>query len=134
MATARNSRNLHSVGANPPFISWTLVRGDSASFKAYVTDDARQPLDLELWSISMKIKRPNTPVVPAVITDDAELILTLTPAPEIDEAPGYFTTSLLPEESEILETGDIFDIQLSGPGIVWTVTQGSMIILEDVTD
>lgn len=134
MATARNSRNLHSVGANPPFISWTFVRGDSASFKAYVTDDERQPLDLEVWSISMKIKRPNNPVVPVVITDDAELILTLTPAPEIDEAPGYFTTSLSSEQSELLETGDIFDIQLSSAGIVWTVTQGSMIVLEDVTD
>ena len=33
-----------------------------------------------------------------------------------------------------LETGDIFDIELSDADRVWTVAQGSMIILEDVTN
>jgi hypothetical protein len=33
-----------------------------------------------------------------------------------------------------LQTGDIFDIQVSDPTRVWTVCQGSMKILEDVTD
>jgi hypothetical protein len=111
-----------------------MVRGDTASFKAYVTDDAKQPLDFEQWSISMKVKRPNSPVVPVVITDDAELVLTATPAPELDELPGYFTTSLTSSQTNTLETGDIFDIQLTSPGLVWTVAQGTMIILEDVTD
>jgi hypothetical protein len=134
MATTRNSRNTHAVGATPPFVSWTMVRGDTASFKAYVTDDARVPLDLSLWDISMKVKRPNNPVIPVVITDDAQLIFTTTPAPEIDELPGYFTTFITSEQSHILQTGDIFDIQLTSPGLVWTVAQGSMIILEDVTD
>jgi hypothetical protein len=134
MATTRNSKRLESVGAVPPFVSWTMVRGDTASFKAYVTDDAKQPLDFEQWSISMKVKRPNNPVVPVVITDDAELILTATPAPELDELPGYFTTSLTSSQTNTLETGDIFDIQLTSSGLVWTVAQGTMIILEDVTD
>jgi len=134
MATTRNSKRLESVGAVPPFVSWTMVRGDTASFKAYVTDDAKQPLDFEQWSISMKVKRPNNPVAPVVITDDAELILTATPAPELDELPGYFTTSLTSSQTNTLETGDIFDIQLTSSGLVWTVAQGTMIILEDVTD
>jgi len=82
----------------------------------------------------MKIKRPNNPGNSVVITDDAQLVLTLTPAPQLDELPGYFTVSLTDEESVQLETGDIFDIQLTQPGIVWTVAQGSMVILEDVTD
>jgi hypothetical protein len=129
---ARSRRT--NVGAIPPQIQWTVVRGDTASFKAYVTDDAKQPLELEFWTISMKVKRPDNVVVPSVITDDADLILTLTPAPEIDEEPGYFTTSLSSEQSEILETGDIFDIQLTSADLVWTVAQGSMVIIEDVTD
>lgn len=82
----------------------------------------------------MKIKRPNVAVTTPVITDNAELIFTLTPAPAIDEQPGYFTTSLSSEQSEQLETGDIFDIQLTSAEQVWTVAQGSMIIIEDVTD
>jgi hypothetical protein len=130
MARTKN----YSVGGNPPFITWTFVRGDSASFKAYVADDAKQALNVADWSISMKTKRPNTPVKPVVITDDATLILTTIPAAEIDELPGYFTVSLSPEETNILQTGDIFDIQLSSNGIVWTVCQGSMIVIEDVTD
>jgi hypothetical protein len=44
--------------------------------------------------------------------------------------------SLTAAQSETLETGDIFDIELSTAQdqIVWTVAQGSVVILEDVTD
>ena len=115
-------------------VTWTVVRGDTAAFKAYVTDDAKQPITVGDWSISMKIKRPNGAKTPVVITDNAELVMTLTPAAEIDELPGYFTVSLTSEQSVQLETGDIFDIQLTQPDRVWTVAQGSMVILEDVTD
>lgn len=128
------SQSSYAVGNRPPMVTWTVVRGDTAAFKAYVTDDAKQPLVIGDWSISMKIKRPNGSKNPVVITDNAELILTLTPAAEIDELPGYFTVSLTSEQSVQLETGDIFDIQLTQPDRVWTVAQGSMIILEDVTD
>lgn len=128
------SQSAYSVGNRPPMVTWTVVRGDTAAFKAYVTDDAKQPLVISDWSISMKIKRPNVLGKEVVITDDASLIMTLTPAAEIDELPGYFTVSLAADESQILETGDIFDIQLTQPERVWTVAQGSMVILEDVTD
>lgn len=128
------SQSAYSVGARPPMVTWTVVRGDTASFKAYVTDDAKQPLNIADWTIAMKIKRPNSLGTTVVITDNAETILSLTPAADIDELPGYFTVALASDESQILETGDIFDIQLSQTGIVWTVAQGSMIILEDVTD
>ena len=85
-------------------------------------------------NITKIIKRPNSLGKEVVITDDATVILSLTPAAEINELPGYFTVALAADESQILETGDIFDIQLSQTAIVWTVAQGSMIILEDVTD
>jgi hypothetical protein len=128
------SQSAYSVGNRPPMVTWTVVRGDTASFKAYVTNDNKEPLTIADWTISMKIKRPNTLGKTVVITDDAQLILTLAPEAEIGELPGYFTVSLTDEESVQLETGDIFDIQLTQPGIVWTVAQGSMVILEDVTD
>jgi len=136
MATTRGSGSAYSVGNNPPRVTWTVVRGDTAGFKVYVTDDARAPLNIPDWSIEMQIKRPNTPSTPSIITDDATLILTLTPEADLDDAAGEFTVSLTAEQSNILETGDIFDIELSTPQdqIVWTVAQGSMIILEDVTD
>jgi hypothetical protein len=58
----------------------------------------------------------------------------LTPAADADDLAGEFTVRLTAEESHNLQTGDIFDIELSAADIVWTVAQGSMIILEDVTD
>ena len=98
--------------------------------------DGQQPLVLKgdgsEWSIAMKIKRPNT--TPGIITDDATLILSLTPVADEDDLVGEFTVWLTSEESVQLETGDIFDIQVSDPTRVWTVCQGSMKILEDVTD
>jgi hypothetical protein len=123
MAVTRNS-GPYSVGATPPEVTWTVVRGDTAAFKVYVTDDVKSPLNLPDWTIKMQIKRSGT------------LILDLSPLQDADDAPGEFTVSLTSEESEVLETGDIFDIQLNtlGNTDVWTVAMGSMIIIEDVTD
>jgi hypothetical protein len=124
----------YSVGNVPPQVAWTLVRGDTAAFKVYVTDDSKSALTISEWTISMKIKRPNLVKNLGVITDDATLVLTLTPAPDENDLAGEFTVSLASDESELLETGDIFDIQLSQPGTVWTVAQGKIIVVEDVTD
>jgi hypothetical protein len=136
MATLRGSASSYSVGNNPPRVTWTVVRGDTAAFRVYVTDDNREPLNISDWSIEMQIKRPNTVLENSVITDDATIVMTLYPAALTDDAPGEFTVSITAAQSETLETGDIFDIELSLPQdeIVWTVAQGSMIILEDVTD
>lgn len=136
MATLRGSQSSYDIGNKPPTVIWTIVRGDTSGFKVYVTDDAKAPLILKgegsEWNIAMKIKRPNT--TPGVITDDATLVLSLTPVADEDDLVGEFTVWLTAEESVQLETGDIFDIQVSDPTRVWTVCQGSMKILEDVTD
>jgi hypothetical protein len=136
MATLRGSTSLYNVGNPPPRVIWTVVRGDTAAFKVYATDDERVPLNIPDWAIDMKIKRPNSAANLGVITDAATLILTLNPEQDADDGPGEFTVSLTAAESLILNTGDIFDVQLSTPQnqIVWTVAQGSMVILEDVTD
>jgi hypothetical protein len=136
MATTRGSASSYSVGNNPPLVTWTVVRGDTAAFRVYVTDDDRQPLTIADWTISMKMKRPANPVIPPIMTDSATALLTLTPAADADDLAGEFTVSLSAAQTQTLQTGDIFDIQLSLPQdeIVWTVAQGAMVILEDVTD
>jgi hypothetical protein len=136
MAILRNSGSSYDIGNAPPTVLWTVVRGDTSGFKVYVTDDAKQPLVLKgegsEWDIAMKIKRPNS--TPGVITDDAVTIMALHPVADEDDLVGEFTVWLTAEESHVLQTGDIFDIQVSDPTRVWTVAQGSMKILEDVTD
>jgi hypothetical protein len=124
----------YNVGNIPPQVVWTIVRGDTAAFKVYVTDDAKLPLTIADWDISMKIKRPTDPANAGVITDAATTILTLLPIADPDDAAGEFTVSLEASESVQLQTGDIFDVQLTDPTRVWTVCQGSMKVLEDVTD
>jgi hypothetical protein len=136
MAIQRGSQTSYDIGNKPPTVIWTVVRGDTSGFKVYVTDDAKEPLVLKgegsEWDIAMKIKRPSSK--PGIITDDATLVLTITPVADEDDLVGEFTVWLTSEESVQLETGDIFDIQVSDPTRVWTVCQGSMKILEDVTD
>jgi hypothetical protein len=126
------SQSLYNVGAKPPEVIWTVVRGDTSAFKVYVTDDAKQPLNIPDWTIEMKVKRPTS--TPGIITDDAQLVFELYPEADADDEDGEFTVRLTSLESADLETGDIFDIQLSATDIVWTVAQGSLVILEDVTD
>jgi hypothetical protein len=128
MATFRNQpTDSYALGSAPPEVRWTVVRGDSAAFRVYVTNDAREPLYLDDWEIKMDIYRPST--------DD--VIVTLSPEPiEFQDTEGSFTVNLTSSQSELLETGDIFDIQLTellSEGRVWTVAKGSMVILEDVT-
>jgi hypothetical protein len=122
----------YSVGLIPPTVTWTVVRGDTAAFRVYVTDDNKDPLVIEDWTIAMEIKRPNTS--PGQFTDDAELIVELSPSPTETDLDGEFTVSLSANDSTMLETGDIFDIELSDESRVWTVARGTMIIIEDVTN
>lgn len=114
--------NVYDLGNIPPQIVWTVVRGDTASFRVYVTDDAKLPLLIAEWTIKMDIKRSNS------------LILSLTPEQKETDGEGEFTVFITDAQSEILETDDIFDIQLSNDTYVWTVAQGKMKIIEDVTD
>ena len=137
MATYRGSGSgTYDIGERPPFVNWTFVKGDTASFKVYVTDDAREPLNIPDWDISMQIKRPTTsPVVPGEITDTATLLYTLTPEADEDDGPGEFTVFLTAAQTATLQTNDIFDIELSltADVLVWTVAQGKLVVLEDVT-
>ena len=135
MATYRGQgASSYEVGLKPPTVTWTVVRGDTASFRVYVTDDNKDPLNIPDWTIDMEIKRPNVAQTIPLITDNATTILTLTPTQTEFDGEGEFTVSLTSNESSQLETGDIFDIELSQTARVWTVAQGSMIILEDVTN
>ena len=89
MATYRGSGSgTYDIGEKPPFVNWTFVKGDTAAFRVYVTDDARQPLNIPDWTISMQIKRPNIALQDGQVTDDAGLLYTLTPAPANDDGDG----------------------------------------------
>jgi hypothetical protein len=135
MAILRNSsQSLYNIGEKPPFVNWTVVRGDTSGFKVYLEDDSKTPLIVSDWTISMKVKRPNVSQLTPVITDEATTIMQLLPEADADDLVGEFTVFLSSSQSLILQTGDIFDIQVSNGEIVWTVCQGSMVILEDVTD
>jgi hypothetical protein len=133
MATYRNSSNsVYDIGSAPPQVNWTIVKGDTSSFQVYVTDDLEAPLVIADWTIKMEIKRPNT--TPGVFTDNATIIVTLVPAPTDTDGVGEFTVALTKQQSAILLTGDIFDIELSKTGTVWTVARGIITLVEDVTN
>ncbi len=133
MAILRNqAQENYLVGLKPPTVTWTVVRGDTAAFRVYVTDDNKDPLTIVDWTIAMEVKRPNT--TPGDFTDNAELIVELEPIPTDVDGPGEFTVSLTANESVLLETGDIFDIELSDESRVWTVARGTVVVIEDVTN
>jgi hypothetical protein len=140
MATLRSSSGSYLIGSAPPELVWTVVRGDTASFKVYVTDDAQSALYIPDWDIEMDVKRNDL----VVITLSPEAILD-TPQSEVDEPeaiPGEFLVQLTSEQSDLLQTNDIFDIQMTntssdpnsvGYEQVWTVAKGYVVVIEDVT-
>ena len=123
----------YTVGATPPQVTWTVVRGDTASFRVYVTDDARQPINVPDWTIEMDIRGQRKVYDSDPVEYEQELIVSILPDATIDDDNGEFTVSLSSAQTEVLETGDIFDIQLTDATRVWTVVQGSMVVIEDVT-
>ena len=130
MATYRGQgSDSFSIGAAPPTVLWTLVRGDTAAFRVYVTDENRQPLTIDDWTISMDIARRT--VNNNVVT--YPVIVASSPESTLDDDDGEFTVSLSAGESEDLETGDIFDIQLSDATRTWTICNGTITVIEDVT-
>jgi hypothetical protein len=132
MATGRSAgTSSYNVGSAPPEIVWTVVRGDTASFKAYVTTDELEPLFIPDWTIEMDIKRGDLVVAtlyPTAIPDNT------TPSPT-DKIPGEFLVSLTATQCDLLRTGDVFDIQMTNTTLnqVWTVAQGSFVIIQDIT-
>ena len=132
MATYRGQgSDSFSIGAAPPTVLWTVVRGDTAAFRVYVTDENREPLTIDDWTISMDIARRTVNANTGVVT--YPVIVSLTPEPTVDDDDGEFTVSLAAGESEDLATGDIFDIQLSDATRTWTVCKGTITVIEDVT-
>jgi hypothetical protein len=130
MATYRGQgSDSFSIGAAPPTVLWTVVRGDTAAFRVYVTDENRQPLTIDDWTISMDIARRT--VNNNVVT--YPVIVASSPESTLDDDDGEFTVSLSAGESEDLETGDIFDIQLSDATRTWTICKGTITVIEDVT-
>jgi hypothetical protein len=135
MATYRNgSKDRYDLGSKPPEVVWTVVKGDTAAFRVYVQDDAAVPLVISDWTIDMEIKRPNNSADLGKITDDAELVTELYPVATSADGDGEFTVFLNSPNSSLLETGDIFDIELTDGFRVWTVGQGSITVIEDVTN
>ena len=125
----------YNVGNIPPLVNWTCVIGDSASFRIYVEDDQGNELDYDTtsagdttgWDISGEFRRYSDN------TGD-DLLFTIYPdQTEFDEV-GEFTVTLSPAQSKILRTGDVFDIQLRDDTRVWTVCQGEMIMIGEVTE
>jgi len=137
MATYRGQgASTYDIGEKPPFVNWTIVKGDTASFKVYLTDDAKLPLDIPSWDIEVEFKRPTNPVNPQIITDAATLIFTIFPEQDLEDLDGEFKVNLTAAQTAQLRTNDIFDIEIRLPQntLVWTVAQGKITLLEDVTN
>jgi hypothetical protein len=134
MATFRGqeSKSLYDVGLRPPLVNWTIVRGDTAAFRVYTTDDQQVPLTIADWDILCEFRRPD--LANNIDQDSAGTIFTIVPAPTPNDGLGEFTVPLTSAQTLQLQTGDVFDVELSDADRVWTVCQGRMIVIEDVTD
>jgi hypothetical protein len=132
MATYRGQgSDSYSIGAAPPEVMWTLVRGDTAAFRVYVTDEDRVPLTIANWDIAMDIARRTVNANTGAVT--YPVIVSLSPGASLSDDTGEFTVSLSAGQSENVNTGDIFDIQLSDATRTWTVCKGTITVVEDVT-
>jgi hypothetical protein len=119
---AVNAAGEVEVGATPPVIRWTVVKGDYAAFRSYVEDDSGNPITPEDYQIKADFRR------------GTELLFSITPQKTEFDNAGEFTVSITPAQCKQLQSGDIFDVQLSDAVVVWTVCRGIMTVISEVTD
>ncbi len=117
-----NANGEIEVGATPPIVRWTVVKGDSAAFRIYVEDDNANPIVPADYTIKADFMRNST------------LLFSCTPSVTEFDEDGEFTVYVSPAQCKLLATGDIFDVQLSDPVVVWTVCRGVMNVIPEVTD
>ena len=119
---ATNAAGEIPVGAIPPKVRWTVVKGDSASFRIYVEDDNANAINPEDYTIKADFRRGTA------------LLFSTNPSKTEFDSNGEFTVYLTPAQCKQLATGDIFDVQLSDSVVVWTVCRGVMTVIDEVTD
>lgn len=133
MANYRGTgQSVYDIGDAPPLVKWTIVRGDTAAFRIYVTDDEKIPLNIPDWTIAAQFRRPDK--ANDFEQDSAGNIFLLNPTQSEADQAGEFTVLLTEAQSNQLQTGDVFDVELRDATRVWTVVRGQMVVLEDVTD
>lgn len=113
-----------SINGTPPSVSWTLVRGDTPAFRVFVADENSDPLVISEWDLAMDIVRPSS---------TNAVIVSVSLGVTANDEEGEFTVALNSNQSELLQTNDIFDIQLSDATRTWTVAKGTITVVEDVT-
>lgn len=116
-----------NIGNKPPLVNWTCVVGDSAAFRIYVQDDQGDPIVPSDWEIKADFRRYTLP-------NEADLLFSITPSKTEFDGPGEFTVFVEPSLTKQLRTKDVFDVQLTDALRVWTVCQGEMIMIGEVTD
>jgi len=133
MATYRSTgQDSYAIGATPPTVTWTIVKGDTASFRVYVTDDNKDPLTITDWDIEMDVRRPA--IAGNMDSPTSTHVATLIPIATADDEVGEFTGSVSSSQSRSFNTGDIFDIEMRDGALVWTVARGTLTVIEDITN
>jgi hypothetical protein len=119
---AVNTAGEIEVGATPPIVRWTVVKGDYAAFRCYVEDDSGNPIVPDDYQIKADFRR------------GTEIIFSATPSQSEFDNVGEFTVSITPAQCKLLQSNDVFDVQLSDAVVVWTVCRGIMTVISEVTD
>ena len=119
---AVNAAGEIEVGATPPIVRWTVVKGDYAAFRCYVEDDNGTPITPGDYEIKADFRR------------GSELLFSVYPSQSEFDNVGEFTVTLLPAQCKLLQSNDLFDVQLSDAVVVWTVCRGIMTVIAEVTD
>lgn len=126
MSTCDNGSTL-SIGASPANIKWTVVRGDTASFKVmFLEKDEVTPIDTTDWTF-----------VSSTYDQKGNVVDTLT----VNSGLGY---AEIVAPSEVTETWGVgfkngvilelaFDLEVTTPEKVWTPIIGTIAVISDIS-
>jgi hypothetical protein len=120
----------NNFGANPAYIQWKVVRGDTAVLRVEFYDqDEKNPYDTTGWTFICTVHNKRTGQFFDLDVEGGNGFATITATPSVTEQWGSGITNLVAQLDFDLEV----TIQENGDTIVWTPVIGIISVIGDIT-
>jgi hypothetical protein len=117
----------NKFGANPAYIKWDIVRGDTATLRVeFYQQNEKQPYNTDQWTYVCTVYNKKTKEFFYLDVDADDGLATITATPEVTSLWGTGINDIVAQLD--------FDFEVTmDDGVVWTPVIGTISVIGDIT-
>jgi hypothetical protein len=117
----------NKFGANPAYIKWDVVRGDTATLRVeFYQQNQKQPYNTDNWTYICTVYNKRTREFYTLDVDADDGVVTIIATPEITSQWGTGINDIVAQLD--------FDLEVTmDDGVVWTPVIGTISVMGDIT-